>query len=287
MSATGLEASQSNPVRRNESPQMPAAQVDIRLLKAFRELVARRAKYRNDQMIESTDPARFAILIRKLFEIAQHRICAYSDHLCRRAVKTVDGVVIPGGEYWSNFEVIEAARCFLDIANTSFEIIVGRKLDVSDGATLGANEFLSGIVESSNRKGVVTVLIAIDGQVGIKSLPDVNFVVADDNGYRMERPGDGTPALTRFGRPTVNNHLFVKFDEMAAEFAAAFQARATNCVKLVYAPDNKNVNSPTHIIGIDSVEPAELERFLIDQIHCPHKPVEMAAQPHTAPSDPK
>ena len=268
---------------------MPAAQVDIRLLKAFRELVARRAKIpqRSDDRKHGSCALRHSYSQAVRNSPTSHFVLTATTYAVVPSKRLTALFSSPAVSIGRTSRSSKRPARFLDIANTSFEIIVGRKLDVSDGATLGASEFLSGIVESSNRKGVVTVLIAIDGQVGIKSLPDVNFVVADDNGYRMERPGDGTPALTRFGRPTVNNHLFVKFDEMAAEFAAAFQARATNCVKLVYAPDNKNVNSPTHIIGIDSVEPAELERFLIDQIHCPHKPVEMAAQPHTAPSDPK
>jgi len=260
---------------RDRPSATPTPTRDERLIEAYRELVDRRAEASDDEIIESADPDRFGILIEKLFEVADNRVSIYSDHLCRKSV-TVDeeGVIVVDGAYWSNPEVITAAKRFLSKKDSKLGIIVGKRLDVSEGQSIAGSEFIRRIVRSPDRKGDIVLCLSADGMVGDTRLASVNFVVAE-KGYRVEEPGEGTPAVSRFGRPNLNHQLFDIFDQMLRAFDDALSHGAKNCLKLVYPMGSHILNKPASFSEACTLADLDIHQFLIDQVHCPDTPTKI------------
>lgn len=243
-------------------------------LRDYSDLVARRARNRDDTIIDCTDPERFGIVISKLFEIGRDRVAVYSDHLCRMSFTPGSEGTEIDGPYWSNPAVIRAAQEFLRRDHTLLEIAVANKLDCTDSDGLAGSDFLTGVITGADRKGTIFLYVSPNRLAGDRPLGDVNFVVSDDNGFRLEKTDDQAPAWTRFGRQHANRSLFNKFDEMADHFEQALDAGNRNCLKLVYTCADNSVMSPT-AFRPDGTLSHLLEEFLIDQVKCPPTPNEV------------
>jgi len=234
---------------------------------AVQKIVDQEAEHGPGEIIDCTTPERFVIVIRKLFEISKKRIGAYSDHVCRKSTDLPVAGIKAGLPYWSDPTVIEAACVFLERSGSSLEMIVGKKLDSRHKSGIAGNEFVKAVIEHAARVGTVHIYLSNNRRAGRSILAQSNFVVADDNGYRLETTSVRQKAVTRFHRPEINKSLFATFDTMKGLLDRASSGPVSEHapIKLEYDAVAKSITTPSLIRPHASIDSVDWSKYLLDE----------------------
>lgn len=228
--------------------------------------VDEQASQRKTRRIDATSPERFVIVTSKLFEISQKRICAYSDHFCRQSTDNPLANIAAGQNYWSDPRVISSACTFLESPDSSLEIIVGKKLDSLHLEGLTGHEFIRSVVAHKLRRGSLLIYIASNNRAGKYGLAGPNFVVADDNGNKIETSSIRQNSFATFGQREVNEELFATFDLMKQRLdEASAYPQPNGALRILFRGSAKEIANPTVISPYRNLREVPWDQYLMDQ----------------------
>lgn len=224
-----------------------------------------------DVAIDYTQPYRFVAVVGRIFNLATWRVLVYTDRLCRYSASDHAADIAEGQPYWTDPQLIDAGKRFLQSDKACLEIIIGTRMDAKGDNGLRGSDFMTALIEDKNRRGRVGLYVRDDCSEPVE-LPKHNFIVGDDTMYGVETSDKRFKRIARFNNQSTAQEFAGTFKIMKRRLDNAIVKGGCTPLKITYGPENRALEQPESIAPYASFADIDRARYFHEFSCCPPPP---------------